>query len=1217
MVWNIKRYNESGVFMSNSTKKPSKLSHKLVLGMLFLAILGFVLAFVLNTTLVRNTVYNNVLESIHREQKIQSRELEMWFLEAFGILEGLSMTVPLVFEENYQRIVEHFEQEYDFIEVVWLAFGDGEFYDSVSWDNPYEIDFTERAWWEQAAQQSGEVIITDPYISMVTGKTITTISYHIADLNRREAVVAMSIELEKIKNMVAEFQAQSEGSLLLIGGQGEIIVHPNIDYMPALARMGSEEEFRYVTDLLEYAPVLEAFVAGETIVTYDSYYFIQSPILSTGWILVSMLPNEVTSVLVWRTLTVVFLTIAGVLIAVALFTFFFLSHEIVKPVEVLTGDVKNLVSASSDVNATHFLENKRDDEVGTLTRAIGDMLIKIETITTQNQRIEFLEKVQELEQQSRIMLDLAPMSISIYDMNFNTIDCNKHSEELFISEDGDKIQSEKRSSTMPEFQPNGRNSMEYFGECAKTAIKEGMYTFELTCKTVQDKIIHAEITLVTAKYKNQDVLIEYGIDVTAKKEAYIKEQQSVALAQEYMAKEQEAITQLLEIERKLREHEAKNIEREMLAHQQQMYDANPFPSCLWGEGYALIDCNDAMIELLGANHKEEYMNEYEKFFAPEQFAGDIFSSMTVIKRETFAKGVFSYPWTYISKTGEHISGECTTVLINNVRQGSHQFLVYFHDMREVNALLAKLEKSVEKEKKANKAKSEFLSKMSHEIRTPMNAICGITELLLSNKHLTPEAVEGLVRIRSSSNLLLAIINDILDYSKVEAGKFELAVAEYDIVSIISDIVQLNTALCHENCEFFLSVDENIPRHFTGDEIRLKQIFNNLLSNAFKYTKEGMVSLDFRCESEPESSESDDIVTLVVEIKDTGRGMNEEQVNRLFSEFIRFNTAESPEIEGTGLGMVIARNFIHLMNGTIDVQSAPNVGTRVTVRIPQLLIEISDARRNAIIGRETTERLERFQFKCNSQAFLTHNEADNHMLTGKVLIVDDIESNLYVAKGLVKSLKPKLEIETLMSGEEAVENIRDGAVYDIIFMDHMMPEMDGIEAVAEIRKLGYKHPISALTANAIEGVKEMFLDNGFDDFVTKPINSQKLNETLNKFLLTSVIANNVKSTAPTEVMDVVESSVGDFEAGLREIFIRDAKKAIKNLETLMPVTKSTLKAYITVVHGIKTALYSIEEESLSQIGQLLVDAGRNDDLTTINAGTPEFLQRLKTVISKQG
>ena len=405
----------------------------------------------------------------------------------------------------------------------------------------------------------------------------------------------------------------------------------------------------------------------------------------------------------------------------------------------------------------------------------------------------------------------------------------------------------------------------------------------------------------------------------------------------------------------------------------------------------------------------------------------------------------------------------------------------------LETMISTLQSRIEAANLASRAKSAFLSTMSHEIRTPMNAILGITEIQLQNDTLAKNIRDAFVKIHVSGDMLLGIINDILDLSKIEAGKLEVFNAQYEIASLISDTAQLNMLrIGTKPIEFDLRVDENLPVLLSGDELRVKQIFNNLLSNAFKYTEKGTVFLSVSAEP----GGADDEIMLVLSVRDTGLGMTEEQVAALFDEYSRFNQKANRTTEGTGLGMSITRNLIHMMHGEIAIESESGKGSTFTVRLPQGKVNAD------VLGKAMAENLH--QFRTSSRLEMKRAQLTREpMPYGRVLIVDDVETNILVAEGLIALYG--IHVESVDSGFGAIEKIKNGSVYDIIFMDHMMPKMDGIEATSIIRSLGYERPIVALTANAVVGQADIFFRNGFDDFISKPLDIHLLNTVLNKLI----------------------------------------------------------------------------------------------------------------------
>lgn len=448
-----------------------------------------------------------------------------------------------------------------------------------------------------------------------------------------------------------------------------------------------------------------------------------------------------------------------------------------------------------------------------------------------------------------------------------------------------------------------------------------------------------------------------------------------------------------------------------------------------------------------------------------------------------------------------------------------------------------------------KAKSLFLARMSHDLRTPISAVLSISEIQLQDTTLPIQTEEAFAKIHNSANLLLSIINDLLDFSKIESGKMSLRSEKYEICSMIGDVVSLHLPYVDDkNISFRIHVDEKLPVWLVGDALRIVQILNNLLSNAFKYTESGAVEVTVRGESR-----DDDTIMLVLSVSDSGYGMTAAQVGALRDEYIRFHEQQHRFISGTGLGMSIVYHLADMMGASVDIESEVGKGTIMTVSVPQTVVG------DDVLGKDTANKLENFEPTLRTVVKKFDFEPEQ-MPYGHVLVVDDIQTNLYVAERMLGFYG--IKVETCASGREAIEKITTGAEYDIIFLDYMMPEMDGVETLQALRAMGYTGTIVALTANALIGEAEKLMELGFDGFMAKPIEIKLLNATLIK---------HIKSKHPQDVIDeaVQKSRTEDMYAMQNELkaqFLNNHSGMYTDLTN--EIAKDDLKAARITAHSIK-------------------------------------------------
>lgn len=406
-------------------------------------------------------------------------------------------------------------------------------------------------------------------------------------------------------------------------------------------------------------------------------------------------------------------------------------------------------------------------------------------------------------------------------------------------------------------------------------------------------------------------------------------------------------------------------------------------------------------------------------------------------------------------------------------------------MEELKQAKAEAEEAKQRAEIANQFKSTFLANMSHEIRTPINAVLGMNEMILRESD-EENILEYANNIQSASTSLLALINDILDISKIESGKMELVPVQYSLFQLLKDCYNMiDTQMKTKNLEFVIENETMIPDSLYGDEVRIRQIVFNLLTNAYKYTKEGKVILRVKHKAISQTE-----LALIIAVEDTGMGIAEENQKRLFDIFERFDEKENRHIEGSGLGLSITKQLVELMKGDIGVISTPQKGSLFYVEIPQ-----------KIMGEEKVGNFyQRYEGVVEKKMDYENWKAPN----GRILVVDDVETNLLVVKSLLKHTQ--LQIDTARSGMECLELTQKQA-YHLILLDHMMPEMDGVETLHKLKVQkgrNKKTPIVVSTANAISGAVKEYLEEGFDDYISKPATGKELEELILKYLPEEVV-----------------------------------------------------------------------------------------------------------------
>ena len=521
-------------------------------------------------------------------------------------------------------------------------------------------------------------------------------------------------------------------------------------------------------------------------------------------------------------------------------------------------------------------------------------------------------------------------------------------------------------------------------------------------------------------------------------------------------------------------------------------------------------------------------------------------------------------------------------------------------------------------KRANQAKSEFLANMSHEIRTPINAVLGMNEMII-RESTSPRITTYARNVESASKNLLAIINDILDFSKIEAGKMEIVESDYKLSSVLNDVTNMIVFKAKQkDLKFNVNVDESLPDDLLGDEVRVRQVVINVLNNAVKYTREGSVSLDVKGEKVNEH------INLIFTITDTGIGIKPEDLPKLFRKFERIDLVQNNTVEGTGLGLSITQNLLTMMNGEINVTSEYGKGSTFTIYLPQKIVSFEP------IGNFH----EKFSHYVHAlRAYKESFKAPD----ANLLVVDDTDMNLTVIEGLLS--KTEINLDTASSGLEALA-LTKRTKYDLILMDQRMPQMDGTQTLNNIRSqengLNKDTPVICLTADAVAGARNKYLEEGFTDYLSKPVESTNLEAALIKYLPSEKIILQEQENESDEEINQ-ESEKSDLEKFYSLTDGLNYDEAIKNCanENILSKTltqfwnsidnnlleiqqffhEADINNYTIKVHALKSSARLIGAEELSSRAAYLEDCGNNSNLDEITAKTPELLNLYKSYRDK--
>ena len=805
-------------------------------------------------------------------------------------------------------------------------------------------------------------------------------------------------------------------------------------------------------------------------------------------------------------------------------------------------------------------------------------------------------------EQAMLMLDTSPLCTQLWDRNLNTIDCNEAAVRLYGFKNKQEYIERFIFECSPEFQPDGRHSQEKATSLINQAFEEGRCVFSWMHKMTDGTPMPAEVTLVRVNYKDDYVVVGYTKDLRD-----LVKLEAQASGYEYAKKLNRTLSKITmspTISAGFLKDAADIIAREGCDV------LNVTRVGLWGiskDGNTLISisCYNASADEyniqdnLDISNCKEYrmlldterliatnnasisnpMSELTNYFtqdscafidAPIRIDGKL-AGVVCIEQDRCEKYLTEREWTIEEQNFASSLADLMALAIS----GSERRIA--QDLAE----------------KANQAKSDFLATMSHEIRTPMNAIIGMSELLLSEK-MEISQLRYVRDIHVSAMALLNIINDILDLSKVQSGKLSLVPAHYEFDVFIDSVCSVVNILTeNKNISFKLHIEGSFPECLYGDDVRLRQLLLNILGNAIKFTNEGSVGLSI---STTETS-------INFSISDTGIGIQAEDIPTLFNAFTQADMQKNRRKEGTGLGLSISKSLVDMMGGSITVESVYGQGTVFNISIPKVIGDVA----------------------------LIQKAYDNEDLIcapdARVLVVDDNAVNLNVACGLLRL--NMINAETAESGKQAIEMIRNNQ-YDIIFMDYMMPELDGTETSKIIRSSGINIPIIALTANVIANTKEDFLAAGMNDLLTKPIKKATMNKILKNWLPAEKIkkvqdekpsadeALDEKTRAFWEKIERIEylSTQAGMErvSGQKDIYKKSLKLMLNEIEKCDENLKEFLASgdmnnFSIEAHSMKSSLANIGAMELSALALELETASHNKEFSFCASHTLPFLEKL--------
>jgi len=858
------------------------------------------------------------------------------------------------------------------------------------------------------------------------------------------------------------------------------------------------------------------------------------------------------------------------------------------------------------------------------------------------------ELLQNAHDRTKLLLDTSPQACRLIRRisagKYEMFECNEEAVKLFMFKDKQDAKA-RYFETYPELQPDGTNSLEEGARIFEKVYSEGSGVFNFTFKTMDGTLIPSEITLVRVEYDNEYVIAGYNRDLRE----FNRMMNEIEYRDKMLSAGNSSATTLLSA---IEEEKFDDSLLECMGIVGTNFDVDRVQ--IWknesinGDLYFVHQYKwlsefgkKKLVTPVGTSFSYKERPKWEKLFRRGKYINSSFSALSKEDRDFLA--VYEIKTVAIIPLflQDHFWGLLTI-------DDCWRERIFTEDeidiLRSIGLMIASalLRREMTKNlHNASNAKSDFLASMSHEMRTPLNAIIGLTRLSLENSEIDEETSSNLEKVYNSGEMLLSIVNDILDISKIEAGRMALIEVEYDVPSLINDTVTQNVLrIADRPIKLKLNIKADLHSRLIGDELRVKQILNNLLSNAIKYTNEGTVELSVHCEQD------EDKIWVIIEVSDTGVGIRSEDIDSLFDDYAQLDVKENRRTEGTGLGLPITKSLVGMMGGTISVSSKYGKGSMFTVRIAQKFV--SDVR----IGQQVVNSLKKHHYSDEKRT----RDAKIKRITlpyARVLVVDDNPTNLDVAKGLMKPYG--MQIDCVLSGQQAIDAIKNEKPrYNAIFMDHMMPGIDGIEATRIIREeIGTEYakniPIIALTANAIAGNESMFLSKGFQAFISKPVELPRLDEVIRHWIRDKsqeAMSQQYQASGDADDdLDAGQQTADDADkdtkarkstfkgasisgldilkgikrfGGDEETYLDSLRSYAENngaiIEDLNAITEDTLDGYAIAVHGLKGSSYGVCANIAGDMAAELEEAAKNGDFDFVKINNAAFIDHVQKLVN---